>query len=370
MMQILILFGSLLLFLAAIKLSFFFSGYETGFYRVSPLQLSIRAHQGDKVAGMLQRFVQKPERFVATVLVGNNIAHYLVTVAIGLFMSVVVANSSGTAEVLSTVIVTPLVFVFGELIPKSLACLAPMSHLRTGSRLFFAAYVICSPLSYPLILVSRLIARMGKSERQPLDLVLSRTRLMSVLEEGHREGLLTELQSQLAENVIQAARHPVALSMIPALAIQGASETMSRTELLRLGRRLRSSRILLHPSDRPHQWNSVVRISDIIRSDQSPRTAATSLPEFSADTPRLAALSEMVRQRSSYGAVVEEGRVIGVISRRTLLAQLQQIGPRASTDQADSSGPDKVSAALRQVSDILKTPAAADPDNDRANDGL
>lgn len=372
------LFVSILLFLAGLRLSFFFSGCETGFYRVSPLQLSIRAQQGDRIAAQLQRFIERPERFVATSLVGNNIAHYLITVAIGLFMSVLVYNSSGTAEVVSTVIVTPLVFVFGELIPKSLACLAPMSRLRAEARWFVVACAACAPLSYPLTLLARMIAHLGSSDREPLELVLSRTRLVSVLEEGHREGLLTALQSQLAENVIQVARHPVMLSMIPAMSVLGASESASRDELLRFARRLQSAVILLHPHGLPGSWSAVVRVADIIRSDQSPRSVATSLPRFDALTSKLTALSELIRCRSAYGVVAEEGRVIGVVSRRTLLADLQRTGPRtheavesAASQAAVSSHTaavaERIAGTLRQTSPTSGQPERTRPPETPSN---
>ncbi|MCA9037295.1 MAG: DUF21 domain-containing protein [Planctomycetaceae bacterium] len=354
MIPALTMFAGIILFLIGVRLSFFFSGSETGFYRLSPLQLAIRVHQGDRVAQSLQKFVNHPERFVATALVGNNVANYLVTVAIGLVMSVLVTDSSGAAEVISTVVVTPVVFVFGELIPKSLFYLAPLSQLRANARWFSFSYVVSLPLSYPLILLSRFIAKLGNSDRQPLETVLSRTRLVSVLEEGHREGLLTELQSQLADNIIQVARHPVSLSMIPALGVQGAPENASREEILALARRLQNPRILLHLPGQPGQWCRYVRVADLFEKGKSPRSVAVALPQFASDAPKLEVLSELVRQYSNYGVVVEEGRVLGVVSRRTLLAQLQRSGPRTQLP-VEPIPPDKVAASIRQARDVVKS---------------
>ena len=79
MITALILAASFMLFLAGMQLSAFFSGSETGFYRVSRLQLTLQKQQGDPVARRLIDFVHRPERFVATTLVGNNVANYLPT---------------------------------------------------------------------------------------------------------------------------------------------------------------------------------------------------------------------------------------------------------------------------------------------------
>ncbi len=361
MMPLLILLVGILLCAAGIQMSFFFSGCETGFYRVSPLQLSIRVHQGDRVAAGLQRFVTRPERFVATALVGNNIANYCVTIGVGLITSVFLLGSAGMAEVLSTLVVTPVVFIFGEMIPKSLFYLAPMSRLRLAAWKFSVAYAILLPLSYPLILLSRAIARLGNSDRQSLELVLSRTRLVSVLEAGHREGLLTELQSQLAENVMQIARRPAALSMIPALAAEGIVETADRDAVMRLARRLRVSRLLLHPPGRPGYWTASLRIADLFGRVQSPRSLATPIPRFPADTSKLEVLSELIRRRSAVGAIVEEDRVIGVVTVRVLLGQLQRVGPwTQSTEEVGL--PDKVSASIRQAIGTISRSGPTPPD--------
>src|SRR6056300_1297885 len=78
--------GTMLLFLVGLRLSAFFSGVETGFYRISVLRLNIDSQAGDKVASRLLWFIQNPSRFVATCLVGNNVANYVTTLAVGLFV--------------------------------------------------------------------------------------------------------------------------------------------------------------------------------------------------------------------------------------------------------------------------------------------
>ena len=76
--------GAAGLFFLGLRLSAFFSGCETGFYRASFLRLTIDAQAGDRIAGRLLWFARNPGYFVATTLVGNNVANYLTTFAIGL----------------------------------------------------------------------------------------------------------------------------------------------------------------------------------------------------------------------------------------------------------------------------------------------
>jgi putative hemolysin len=325
-----LLAAAVVLFFLGLRLSAFFSGCETGFYRISTMQLLIRSQQGDAAARWLHWFSARPERFVATTLVGNNFSNYLITWSLGLGIAAMVTNSSGIAELVATLLVTPVVFVFGELIPKSLFYRAPLTLLQRGTPYFTASYFVFFPIVYPLVLLSRLTARLSSSQRRPMELMLSRTRLVSVLEVGQQEGLLTSQQSVLSENSIQLACEPASLAMIPAHSVMGASEAADRQTLLQQARRLRTPRLLIHREGQPHHWSACLRVADIQRPDVTPRSVMTTLPTFARNTPKLEVLSELVRSGAPYGALTEEDRVVGVVSRRTLLTQLQRMGPRTN----------------------------------------
>ncbi len=321
------LFAAALIFLIGLRLSAFFSGSETGFYRLSTLQLTLQVQRGDRVAKRLQSFVTHPERFVATTLVGNNVANYLTTVAIGLVVTVVVVESSGAVEIAATVLLTPVIFIFGELIPKSLYYRAPMSLLRHGCLFFTVCFWVFLPISYPLILLSRLVSRYGDRGTRPLEIVLGRTRLSSLLAAGHREGILTRLQNQLAENMLRTAASPVELTMLPSQKIVGAAESVSREDLLRLAGRTNSPFVMLHADDQPGQWTHSVRVADVIAMAQAPRLAMKPLPKFEASAPRLEVMTALFRDYSSWGAIVDNDRVVGLVSRQTLASQLFRVVP-------------------------------------------
>ncbi|MCA9014530.1 MAG: DUF21 domain-containing protein, partial [Planctomycetaceae bacterium] len=108
------------LFAIGMRLSALFSGSETGFYRVSFLRLNIDANHGDLVAKRLCWFAQNPSYFVATTLIGNNLANDLTTIAISIGVAEVFQQSGGSAEIITTILFTPIIFIFGELVPKNL----------------------------------------------------------------------------------------------------------------------------------------------------------------------------------------------------------------------------------------------------------
>lgn len=327
-----LLFCAVLLFLVGLKLSAFFSGSETGFYRVSTLQLTLQKQRGDTVAGRLFYFVAHPERFVATTLVGNNVANYLTTLAIGLMVQAVWQEGGGGSEIIATLLLMPVIFIFGELIPKSLYYRAPMSLLRSGSLGFNIWYYLFLPISYPLIRVSRFVSHFGQSDKRPMEVVFGRTRLYGVLEAGQREGLLTELQRNLAENLMQVANQPVGLSMIPAAAIQGITETASIDDAVAVASDADSSHVLMRPDGRPYQWSSFVRIADMLTSELAPRLVKQSLPSFDAKTPRLEVLAALFTDYSPFAAITENGDVVGIMRRQTLVSELFRVIRPASPE--------------------------------------
>ena len=317
-----LLFAAVLLFTGGLRLSAFFSGSETGFYRVSPLQVLLKKQQGDPVASRLYRFVSRPEHFVATTLVGNNVSNYLITLAISVAGGVLWHHESGTAEVLATLSVTPIVFIFGELIPKSLYYRAPMRLLRRGSLMFQTCHLVFLPMTYPLIRLARLVTSYGASDQRSADIVFGRMRLSSVLEAGRHEGILTELQRSLTENLMQVAAQPVEQSMLPSPIVQGLSEQASAESVVKLAERLNEPVVLLHPPQRPLQWSACVRIVDLVCGEVAPRLAMKPLPQFASSTPRLEVLTGLFRTNDVYAAIVENDRVVGVISRQVLVSQL------------------------------------------------
>lgn len=316
------LFVALLVFFFGLRLSGFFSGSETGFYRVSTLQLTLQKQRGDTIGSRLFYFVSHPERFVATTLVGNNVANYLTTLAVGLIVTIIWGEGSGALEIVATLLMTPVVFIFGELIPKSLYYRAPMQLLRSGSMGFSICYYCFLPISYPLIIVSRLVSRLGSSDKRPMEVVFGRTRLYGVLEAGQKEGILTGLQRNLAENLMQLAEDPVSLAMVPASVVPGTSESSSLAEVLEVARRTESPYVLMHADGQRYAWTSFVRIADVHATNLSPRLVKQALPEFDSTTPRIEVLTQLMEQRMPLGRVTRDGRTIGIIRRQTLVSQL------------------------------------------------
>lgn len=311
------------LFGLGMAMSFFFSGSETAFYRVSTVRLTIDATAGDRVAKRLLWFAHRPGRFVATTLVGNNVAHDLVSVGAGIAASLLI-RSEGLAEVAGSWAVTPLLFVCGDLLPKNLCYLAPSWLLRRGSLPFMACYYAFLPISLPLGLISQLLQRIAGGKVAPMGAVFGRSHLTQVLSEGRQHGLLGEAQVRFLTGLLSASGDTVVKSMTPADRVYGLTEAADREAVLEHARRYAVADVVM--GGRPGEWTHYVRAAEVALSDRPLATHIRPLPRFDAKQARLEVLLALRTAGETVGAVVQEGRVVGVVNERGLVESLFRAG--------------------------------------------
>ncbi len=143
-----ILLGVLILL---IVLSGFFSGSETGLMTLNRYRLKHRAESGNKGAQRVLKLLQRPDRLLGVILLGNNFVNILAS-AIATVIALRVWGEAGIA--IATGLLTIVVLIFSEVTPKTLAALHP-------ERLAYPASYVMGPLLkvlYPLVWIVNLIA--------------------------------------------------------------------------------------------------------------------------------------------------------------------------------------------------------------------
>ena len=313
--------AAFLIFALGLRLSAFFSGSETGFYRVSYLRVSIAAHEGDRAAQRILWFTQNPGYFVATTLIGNNVANYLTTVAIGM-AAAVYTTRSGWTEIVSTLLVSPVVFIFGELLPKNLYYRAPLHLLRRDSLWFLWFYRAFLVVSWPLNLMSRLLQRWGDPSARPLALLLGRSRLVQVFKRGHEEGLLTEVQNRLVSGVMQTAPQPIGVSVTPAARVLGMADDASRQALLDFARRFGLTHVAVRRAGTQDEWYAYARTSDLIATQKPVMSLFRPMPRIDAAISKLETILALREAGAPVGVVYAGSRLVGTVTEHGLVEQL------------------------------------------------
>jgi magnesium and cobalt exporter, CNNM family len=186
-----------------------YSGLETGVYSLNRIRLQVLLHRGDRGAVTLQNLITHPTELLTTLLVGNNITNYLGTAALGV---IIASRGLGDWEaiLLNTLIVTPVLFVVGETLPKDLfAAHSDRLMYRLAGVLSFSARLFKYTGLTPLIgLFSGVLMKaIGRDPR--VGAFHPRRQVGLLVREGVGYGLLSQEQSAIVDRVLDLAGRTV-----------------------------------------------------------------------------------------------------------------------------------------------------------------
>ena len=298
-------------------LSAFFSGSETGFYRATRLRLVLDAMAGDRIARGLLFLTNHPALFVATALVGNSMANYLISLATVIAMGRLFPLAPEAAQIIASIVLAPIVLIYGELLPKNLFLQAPNRLLRRGGALFLFFVVLFFPLAGLLSLLGRLLARTTRSSQEPVRLVLAQRELRQILAEGHEAGILHPAQQSLAHGILAVARKPVRQFLTPPGQIAQVRADMGKQAVLRLAQR--SHTAVAPVADAFGRPVGYVRIIDLCLHEGDDLAPIRPLPEVRDDSSHLAALMRLESSGDSLARVVNSrGETVGIVTLERL----------------------------------------------------
>jgi len=310
--------AALVLLICGLALSAFFSGSETGFYRATRVRLVIDALKGDWISGRLLWLANNPALFVATTLVGNNVANYMTSLGVVL-LTREIAGDASAAELAATVLFSPLVFVYGELLPKYLFYNAPNLLLRRGGPLFLFFAAIFAPVSAVLWLLGLAVQTLTGKKPLFVRSTLARKELQEVLQEGHEAGVLRPAQRDLVQNLFAISGRPLKNCCLPASGIVTTRLGMAKDEALRLARR-HGKDVMPVERQQGEELEGYLRVVDLYLSDDDTVRSARSLMKLDSNTPPIQALIELQSQKEELAEVVDaQGEAVGLLYANDLV---------------------------------------------------
>lgn len=310
----------------AVVLSGFFSGSETGIYCLNPVRLRVASEQNRPGARRLATLMRKPEDLVITMLLGTNISDYLAT-AFTSALLLHAAVSDHLVEIYAALIITPLILVFGGIVPKDW-------FRRESNRLMCVLALpvsICHRLAWVTGLLgllrgltNTLVGWIDPRQAQADVKVLPRTRTLRLLREGAARGGLTGLQRDLIDRVVRISRTRVAQVMIRHERVALVPLDLPRADLLRIVRMAHFSRLPVHDGD-PRRIVGIVNVYDVLTDPEQkpPRSHLQSTFRLPPGTSVSAALMQMQRARQTM-AIVEDsqGKCLGILTIKDLVQEI------------------------------------------------
>ena len=193
-----------------IMLSAFFSASETALSSVNKIRLMANAEEGDRNAKRALNILESYDRVLSTILIGNNIVN-LTAASIGTIAFTRLIGDRGV--LVSTIVITIVVLIFGEIIPKSIA--------KENAEMFSLAFAaplsilmkILSPITYLFILLKNNVASLfGSEEKAP---TVTEEELFYIIDEIEDEGVLEEQESNLVKSALEFDEITVGEILVP-----------------------------------------------------------------------------------------------------------------------------------------------------------
>jgi putative hemolysin len=172
----------------------FFSSAETALFSISRTKARHLAKQKDRTSQLIQRMKDEPHRLLSTILIGNNIVN---VAAASIATSVTIELFANYAVGVATGVMTFLILVFGEVIPKSMATRNNLLIARLTIRPIYWISIFL----YPMILFLNFIPRItGKMKKTP---AITEEELMTFVEVVEEEGEIKEAEKELIHNIFE-----------------------------------------------------------------------------------------------------------------------------------------------------------------------
>ena len=174
-------------------LSAFFSSTETAYTSFSTIRMKNLA-KTKKTAKLALKLRDSYDRFISTILIGNNIVNIS-----GTTLATLIAVEQGFSNGIMTLVVTITVLVFGEIFPKSLSKLIPEKYAMFVAYPITVLYYIFLPISSLFDLINKFIKKIFKYKEEP---TMTEEEFEILVDNIQREGVLNNIEKKLILNTI------------------------------------------------------------------------------------------------------------------------------------------------------------------------
>jgi putative hemolysin len=306
------------------------NGIETGLYRLNRIRLRLRAESGDRRAGILLGLLADLRGMIIVCLLGTNGGTYLATaVATGLVAATGWVKTDFGVEVLTTLLLTPLLFVFADVAPKSFFTAEADHWLYPMARPLRAAYLVLRKTGLvPALnglsnLVLRVAKRAGVEGTEPFT---PRQRLRTVLSESAAEGVITGYQHELVDRVLNLREKLAGNVMIPLGRVASVPIDISRAAFIEELRKHSYSRLPVWEGRR-ESVVGIVHINDVLavkgESMDLPALMRRQVVTVAPEMPVGQAMFHLRQARAAMAIVQDaKGRAVGILTVKDLVEEI------------------------------------------------
>ncbi len=217
-------------------LSAFFSSAETCLTTVNKMRMKSMADEKVKNARIVLKLIEKQTKMLSAILIGNNIVN-LTASSLTTSFAIQIAQKSGFSEMTSIItgaatgILTVLILIFGEIVPKTLATMSAEKLALTYAKPVYAVTTVLAPVAFLMNQISKglLIILRIDTKKQP---AITENELRTIVDVSHKEGVIESEERQMITNVVDFGDSLAKDVMVPKMDVAFANVKLSYNELV------------------------------------------------------------------------------------------------------------------------------------------
>lgn len=312
---------TLIIIVCCIVMSAYFSATETAFSSLNRIRIKTMAEKGNKRAALVASLSERYDSMLSTILIGNNI----VNIACSSLATVLFLKWLGEdlGPSVSTVVLTVVVLIFGEVTPKSIAKESPEKFAMFSAPFLNVLMIVLTPFNFLFAQWKKLLSMLIKSDE---DRGITEEEILTIVEEATQEGGIDEQESTLIRSAIEFTELEAVDILTPRIDIEGVELSSSKEEIAEVFTETGYSRlpvyedsmdhivgIIYHKDFHNYVYHTEKKIEDIIRPVR-----------FITKTKKISDLLKELQQEKLHIAVVldEFGGTVGIVTLEDILEEL------------------------------------------------
>ena len=305
---------------ACLILSAYFSATETAFSSANSTRLKTLAEKGSKKAKLACELLEHYDKLLSTILIGNNIVNILMA-SIGTVLFVRHYGDAGAT--ISTIVVTVVVLVFGEISPKSVAKDCAERFAMFSAPILQVFLFVLTPLNFLFSLWKKLLAKVFRLNGESK---MSQEELLMLVDEVQQGGSIDRSEGELLRNAIGFSEQQAKDILIHRVDLAALPVTASREEAAALFTNTKYSRLLVYQDSIDHILGTIHRKDFYVGCGVTDKPIAELLSPaiFVPENEPISLLLKKMQQAKTHVAVVldEYGGTYGIVTMEDILEEL------------------------------------------------
>lgn len=300
----------------------FFSGSETAIISCDKMRLRHLARSGENSARIIESLLARPDRLLSTTLVGTNLAVIISSTLMAGFMVSKLGGASGS--LMAALIMTPLILIFGEIIPKTVFRQHADFLIKIIAYPLLFFYYLLFPFILAALLVTNLILAALGERKIKKTTFFSKEEITTFIEERSKKEIMGPEKMKIIRRIFHFGEKPVISIMVPFEKTETIPAQVSVEEALKIAGNFKFSRFPVY-ENRKENIIGVLEIKDLLAAGKDEKLMGylKTLEVVPAYKKIEELLDDFIKEKNHLALVVnEKAEVLGLVTLEDLIEEI------------------------------------------------